>query len=483
MTGPAGAVTPAGSGAAAPVLPAAAVAAIAADIVEMSAELLARLAAMPRAIALQGTTGAPRPDGTVPLRTQLGELVLRPAQPVPADRPATVQIPALPQGDGGARIRLPLQAVLLTQPAFARADMPPHAALRAPAVLLAASALRVPAATPRVAAGPAPAGQPGYTATGALPSRPSEPGAASIWPLDPDHAPGLLVIAEDMPGDSPSPTPGRPAVAPQQPAPGMAEAAPARVSPGAMTAPRESLPSALLLQQAAEPVAPTPPPAPKPALPALAEALELLARTAPAAEEAPPHLPRTDEPLAGPLLQALDRLRRQDLSGLLGQEAAARLDREAPPELRAALSHELLSQGRPARDGQGAEWRSWQLPVIEDGRLALLQLDLRRIQPDEHHASADAPPPRAQHRFLVEVALSRLGAMQLDGLLRDRRLDLIVRSAIRLPVPQREELARIFAAACEEARLVGAVIFQSGMGHWITLTPDASPIRAPSFSA
>ena len=64
-------------------------------------------------------------------------------------------------------------------------------------------------------------------------------------------------------------------------------------------------------------------------------------------------------------------------------------------------------------------------------------------------------------RFVVEVDLSRLGALQLDGLIRKRRFDLILRSRTPLSEAMHDDITRIFTSAAEAGGLAGHIVFQA----------------------
>ena len=64
-------------------------------------------------------------------------------------------------------------------------------------------------------------------------------------------------------------------------------------------------------------------------------------------------------------------------------------------------------------------------------------------------------------RFLVDVNFAALGAFQLDGLIRGKRFDLMIRSRSRLSRNQRQEIAAIFDNALEVGGGTGALEFRT----------------------
>jgi hypothetical protein len=78
---------------------------------------------------------------------------------------------------------------------------------------------------------------------------------------------------------------------------------------------------------------------------------------------------------------------------------------------------------------------------------------------------------------VVEVEMSRLGDLQLDGLVREKRLDLILRSRAPLPDFMRRDITQIFHETNEITGNRGNIGFQSSL-EW-----KAMPIEAPEAAA
>ncbi len=70
----------------------------------------------------------------------------------------------------------------------------------------------------------------------------------------------------------------------------------------------------------------------------------------------------------------------------------------------------------------------------------------------------DAPE---EVRFLIDLDMSALGALQLDGLVHGKRFDLMVRSHTDMPEPVRIEITRIFEEAIAATGMTGSIFFQT----------------------
>ena len=74
---------------------------------------------------------------------------------------------------------------------------------------------------------------------------------------------------------------------------------------------------------------------------------------------------------------------------------------------------------------------------------------------DEDANGADGHGARA-NRFLIDLTLSRIGELQLDGLVRPRRFDLILRTHMPLPPEMRQEIGKLFQNSLETLGMTGA---------------------------
>jgi hypothetical protein len=99
------------------------------------------------------------------------------------------------------------------------------------------------------------------------------------------------------------------------------------------------------------------------------------------------------------------------------------------------------------------EWQPILVPLHDGERLRQLRLFVRRHRGDDEGAEGGT-------RFIVDIELSRLGELQLDGLIYERRFDLILRSHEAMAADARRDIAAIFAEGLSTAGLVGRLSFQ-----------------------
>lgn len=184
--------------------------------------------------------------------------------------------------------------------------------------------------------------------------------------------------------------------------------------------------------------------------PALEEAIAALAQIAPdlAARLRATLSPNSGPQLAGTLLFLIGALYGSDWPGT-GIDAA--LSSAEHAKLAQRLADDAEELRRLGSDPATGDWRVLTLPLLAGPIVLPLRLFMRRPKP--------GAPAEETTRFAIEVELSRLGPLQLDGLLRGMHLILIVRSHRGLPAPLREETTAVYRRALREWGLSGDLSF------------------------
>jgi hypothetical protein len=161
----------------------------------------------------------------------------------------------------------------------------------------------------------------------------------------------------------------------------------------------------------------------------------------------------------------------------LGDKAVKALEKAGHKALVQRLDEDLKALARQAAEPPPGDWRTFSLPFSDGQELSRIQVAIRR-PPGEEDAEESAGKGRRAakaNRFLIDLELSRMGRMQLDGLTQGARFDLILRTPAPLPAEVRREISALFTAALEEVRLAGGLSFQAGSQGWVTPVPAAPP--------
>ena len=228
--------------------------------------------------------------------------------------------------------------------------------------------------------------------------------------------------------------------------------------------------------------------------PTLPQALETLARADPAAARGlEAMIPRPGPHLAAAMITLTGALRiGGDVRQWPGGSTIRALDRAGPTgaRLAAALKEDVGALAGQVRDSPGGEWRAYTLPFADQAEISPIRLIIGPYgggdAPDQDDDGEGRPGGDGDgdgQRFLVDVSLSVLGRVQLDGIVdaASHRLRLLLRTAEPLPGPLRADLLRLTEDSLFALGFQGGLAFQAD-GGFFDPVPDA-PIEAEEDSS
>ena len=189
----------------------------------------------------------------------------------------------------------------------------------------------------------------------------------------------------------------------------------------------------------------------------LNDTIEFLSQTnaAIAKQAANSAIPRLDSAFTANVLYFLAALRGVDIRGLFG-DAPIRFLQRSQPNLFKTLSDEFQNIVRLADDSTTNDWRIIPIPLIAGGKIEQIQLFMknrgRQIKSEDSAV-----------RFVVDINLSSLGQLQLDGLLNENKknFELIIRTLKALTPSIEKTITSIFLNASEISGKTGGLTFKS----------------------
>ncbi len=205
------------------------------------------------------------------------------------------------------------------------------------------------------------------------------------------------------------------------------------------------------------------------AMPTLEEALDLVKFSDPSGtQRLIAALPSLSPRLAANLVAYMGAVRQGDLKGWLGEGALSAIEKKGGREMIKRLESEFkeLSEipARP-RPSPSGSWTSFAIPFMSGKHIEPIHLHVRNAPEEtgEGHGKGGAASKGGGTRFVVELDLSRLGPMQIDGLMKggDKKIDFIVRTPAALPSEMRYDLNRIVDSVASASGLVGSIVFQA----------------------
>ncbi len=215
-----------------------------------------------------------------------------------------------------------------------------------------------------------------------------------------------------------------------------------------------------------------------PALEALLPLLEDTELSAPTSQSATQpsgtSVPQPGPKLASSLLFFLNALTGGDpgawLDGFGHGRLTARLEALGHQGLLARLRGDLGRMAAQA-DAAGVEWRFLPVPFFDGQSLQQLHFFFR------HHGGrgdqGGGEDDKESTRFLLDVELTKLGALQFDGLIQPQRFDMILRSHSALPDWMQRDIRSIFENANEAAGAAGQLKFHPA-DDWAPLAAAAT---------
>jgi hypothetical protein len=178
-------------------------------------------------------------------------------------------------------------------------------------------------------------------------------------------------------------------------------------------------------------------------------------------------LPRAGAAMGAEMLFFLSALKGGDVRAWLGEDNITRLEAlkgggsGEKSDLLSRLNTEFSSLKTIPENMSDGQWRSVLIPIYAEGQVHHLQYFYKK-QKHEDANSAD----RASDHFMVEVDLSRLGKIQLDGLVQKQgqrlQFDLIIRTERAWEENIRAGLRDIYQAAQAISGFSGLLTFRHG---------------------
>lgn len=186
--------------------------------------------------------------------------------------------------------------------------------------------------------------------------------------------------------------------------------------------------------------------------------------SAEAAQAAMRLIPQAGSParMTSTILFFMAALKGGDFKQWLGERAATLLNASGSSNVlgRAERSFNALSRmfGEPVQV-PGGEWRSLHLPMLFGPDLSRLQMHIRDY--DHGQGGSEGGDDEPLKRVIIEFSMSRMGDMQLDSLLMNKRLETVLRSLKPFSSEMRQDLRRRYTDIMAGIGYQGQLDFQT----------------------
>ncbi|MFV3074501.1 hypothetical protein [Niveispirillum fermenti] len=187
-------------------------------------------------------------------------------------------------------------------------------------------------------------------------------------------------------------------------------------------------------------------------------------------------LPQPTKRLTTTLTFFLSALRGGDAGGWLGPAATELLEARGQGRLLARLREDFRAAAQHAAEPAPDGWRGMPIPLGTPDHVTRAQLHVRHSTDQDGDGQGTQDGRGAARRFLLDLSFSNLGPMQLDGMVRSGRFDLMIRTRTLLPADMRQTIGTLFRESLETVGYAGTIGFQTGAHFW-TRVRGGTPSR------
>ena len=185
--------------------------------------------------------------------------------------------------------------------------------------------------------------------------------------------------------------------------------------------------------------------------------------TLPDAPDTPIFPPVTAQSVSTGLLVFIAALRSGNFDNWLGKDNIKWLRDQGHDEILKKAGGEFQSLARQFTAQATQEWQPLFFPVAVEGQLQQVRIFVKR---DGKQQSKDKKSAASDDtRFVIEVDLSKLGEMQMDGFVRraskDMQFDMIIRSLTPLPDDIQKDILHIYNETGALTGYKGTLVFQA----------------------
>lgn len=173
------------------------------------------------------------------------------------------------------------------------------------------------------------------------------------------------------------------------------------------------------------------------------------------------------------ILLFIAAVRSGDLNNWLGEKNIEALRRTGRSEFISRMNREFSGLNRLASEPVTSEWRGMVIPMMGQGEVDKIHLYYRHHDADQDSNDEQSSKGRGT-RFIMDLNLSAMGDVQLDGYARGKTLDLAIRTRQSLSTAMRHDMTQRYIATLERSGMQGALVFQSQPEKWVkvALKPD-----------
>ncbi len=162
-----------------------------------------------------------------------------------------------------------------------------------------------------------------------------------------------------------------------------------------------------------------------------------------------------------------------DINAWLGEKNVDSLRRMGKAEFVSRMVREFSGLNKLASEPVTPEWRGMSIPMYGEGQIDKIQLYYRHSDHGDDRDEEQAQKGRGT-RFIMDLNLSQMGPVQLDGYVRGKIVDLAVRTQHPFSAAMRHTMTQRYIRALEAGGFEGSLIFQPQSDKFVKIAvkPD-----------
>lgn len=173
-------------------------------------------------------------------------------------------------------------------------------------------------------------------------------------------------------------------------------------------------------------------------------------------------------------------VRAGDVTGWLGEKTIDALRRAGREDMIGRISRDFAGLSKTDSDPVSQDWRALALPLQWDNEIQKMMIYYRHGHNKDQDDNKEGS--KKDTRFILEFSPPRMGTVQLDGLCRGKKLDLILRTQKHLSPSMQQNLRRLWLEALEQTGMSGELSFQGKPEKFIKIDM-ATPVTSQNVSA
>ena len=121
------------------------------------------------------------------------------------------------------------------------------------------------------------------------------------------------------------------------------------------------------------------------------------------------------------------------------------------------------------------EWRGYSLPLHHQENFVPIHLYVQDFTQQQNNQGSSEDEGAEATRFVFEFDLTRMGELQIDGMMREANLDIFVRTEKPISTGMAKGMKALYIRALERSDLTGDIAFQTKDKGWVDLVPVHEP--------